>query len=64
MLLRYKPCWETYGEERKEGRKEGSEDVRKEVKLHQTCTSAQKKKVWFAGMNGALIIYPGMLLRV
>lgn len=47
-----------------EGRKEGSEDVRKEVKLHQTCTSAQKKKVWFAGMNGALIIYPGMLLRV
>lgn len=22
MLLRYKPCWVTYGEERKEGRKE------------------------------------------
>lgn len=68
MLLRYKPCWETYGEEREEGseegRKRGRKEGRKEVKLHQTCTSAQKKKVWFAGMNGALIIYPGMLVRV
>lgn len=25
MLLRYKPCWETRGAERKEGREEGSE---------------------------------------
>lgn len=33
MLLRYKPCWVTYGEERKEGRKRG-----------RTRTSAKKKE--------------------
>lgn len=46
MLLRYKPCWETYGEEgSEEGRKRGRKEGRKEVMLHQTCTSAQKKSV-------------------
>lgn len=54
MLLRYKPCWETYGEEgseegSKEGRKRGRKEGRKEVKLHQTCTSAQKKKCGLQG---------------
>lgn len=53
MLLRYKPCWETYGEEREEGseegRKRGRKEGRKEVKLHQTCTSAQKKKCGLQG---------------
>lgn len=44
-------------EARKEGRKEGGKAP---SNLH-ICT---KKKVWFAGMNGALIIYPGMLVRV
>lgn len=42
-------------EGRKEGRKRG-------LGLDQTHTSA--KKWGFAGMNGALIIYPGMLVRV
>ena len=49
-------------EGRKEGRKRGREEGSKAPSNLHICT--KKKKVWFAGMNGALIIYPGMLLRV
>lgn len=51
MLLRYKPCWVTYGEERKEGRKEARAWTGSHI-----C-----RGVGLAGMNGALIIYPGTL---
>lgn len=60
MLLRYKPCWVTYGEERKEGRKEARANPYI-CKKNKKKAEAKKKKVGFVGMNGALIIYPRML---
>lgn len=46
LLLRHQPCWETYSEEREEGRKPDGARLQKEV-----------------GMNGALIIYAGLLVE-